>query len=271
MRGKPVKTISGINFPEGVTVDKKEQLIVAEHSNHCITVYDKKAHVRSFGSKGTRKGQFTRPCGVAVTNDGHVLVTDNHRLQKLTLAGRCVMSVGSSERGSGPLQFDCPRGISVHPTTGQIFVADEYNHCIQVINGDFTYSHNISSKGTAPGQLNCPHDVALDGVGNVYVADFSNNCIDVFTSDGRYLRRFGNRGSGDGQLKSPSSITIDTNMVCVVMVIIVFQYSPLMVCLYDIGHQGSGEGEFKYPYGIAVDMLGILYVSNSGNNRVVII
>ena len=138
-----MKIVAGINRPWGVAVDK-EQLIVAEHYSYCITVYDKEGKkIRSFGSKGTKDGQFTDPCGVAVTNDGHILVTDNHRLQKLTPEGCCVMSVGSSERGSGPLQFDNPVGIAIHPTTGQIFVADHGNHRIQVINGDFTYSHSI--------------------------------------------------------------------------------------------------------------------------------
>ena len=91
-------------MPWGVAVDKKElllvaeeELIVADFDNHCISVYDKEGKkVRSFGSKGTKEGQFTRPRGVAVTNDGHILVTDEHRLQKLTPEGRCVMSVGSS-------------------------------------------------------------------------------------------------------------------------------------------------------------------------------
>ena len=137
------------------------------------------------------EGQFSYPHGVAVTNDAHILVTDDHRLQKLTPEGHCVMSVGSSERGSEPLQFNIPMGISVHPTTGQIFVADYGNHRIQVINGDFTYSHSIGRYGKAPGQLNRPRDVALDGVGNVnYVANGGNHCIDVFTSEGKYLRRF---------------------------------------------------------------------------------
>ena len=277
MRGKPVKILAGFNRPQGVAVDKKEQLIVAECGSDCITIYDKEGKkVQSFGSiaKGTKEGQFTYPHGVAVTNDGYILVTYNHRLQKLTPEGRCVMSVGSSEGGSGPLQFHIPMGISVHPTTGQIFVADHYNNRIQVINGDFTYSHSISSEGIAPRQLNRPWDVALDGEGNVYVATFSNNCIDVFTSDGKYLRRFGSRGSGDGQLSNPSSITIDThNMVYVAEWdnhrISVFTTDGVFV--RHIGHQGSGEGEFKYPHGITVNMLGNLYVSDTGNNRVVIL
>ena len=83
MRGKPAMSISGFNGPWGVAVDKKEQLIVAESGSHCITVYDKEGKkVRSFGSCGTKEGQFTYPRGIAVTNDGHILVTDKHRLQK---------------------------------------------------------------------------------------------------------------------------------------------------------------------------------------------
>ena len=224
--------------------------------------------------KETKEGQFIYPCGVANSNDGHILVTDEHRLQKLTPEGRCIMSVGSSQRGSGPLQFDHPIGISVHPTTQQMFVADLSNHRIQVINDDFTYSHSIGCEGTAPGQLNRPWDVALDGVCNVYVANYSNHSIDVFTSNGKYLRRFGSKGCDDGQLQNPSSITIDThNMVYVAENgnhrISVFTTDGVFI--RHIGHQGSGEGEFKYPYSITVDMLGNLYVSDSGNNRVVIL
>ena len=272
IRVKPVRIISGFSGSWGVAVDKKEQLIVAEYSGHCVTVYDKKGKkIQSFGSKGTKDSQFTNPREVAVSNDGYILVTDKHGLQKLTPEGRSIMSVGSSE---GPLQFSYPIGISVHPTTGQIFVADNSNHHIQVINGDFTYSHSIGCYGTAPGQLNCPFDVALDGVGNVYVANSGNHCIDVFTSDGMYLRRFGSYGSGDGQLSCPSSITIDTHDM-------VFKtennnhrisiFTTEGVFIRHFGRQGIREYEFSYPLGITVDMLGNLYVSDNGNNRVVIL
>ena len=74
--------------PRGVVVDKKEQLIVAETGNHCITIYDKEGKkVRSFGIKGNKGGSvFWYPYGVAVTNEGYILATDRHRLQKLSLA-----------------------------------------------------------------------------------------------------------------------------------------------------------------------------------------
>ena len=66
--------------------------------------------------------------------DGHALVTDRHRLQKLTLNGDCVKSVGGCVAGNGQLQFNYPLGVVVHPTTGHIFVADSVNNRIQVFN-----------------------------------------------------------------------------------------------------------------------------------------
>ena len=189
----PLRTISGLQFPYGIAVEKKRQVIIVEHSSHCVSIYDQEGKkVQSFGSKGIAEGHFLFPRGVAITNNGHILVTDGHvcRLQKLTPDGCCIMSVGT--KGSRPLQFHTPRGIAVHPTTGQIYVADTGNHRIQVINDNFTYSHAIGScsKGTAPGQLNCPQDVALDAAGNVYVVSYYSHCVDVFTAAGKHLWQF---------------------------------------------------------------------------------
>ena len=273
MRGKPVKIISGFNRPWGVAIDKNEQLIVAENGNHCITVYDKEGKkVRSFGPEGTKTGRFKFPCGVAVTNDGHILVTDNHRLQKVTPQGQCVTSVGSSEPGSGPLQFNCPRSIAIHPTTCQIYVVDSGNHRIQVINDDFTYSHSFGVEGTAPGQLNYPRGVALDAAGSVYVADEDNHHIDVFTSDGKYIRQFGGKGSGDGQLSWPSSVAIDAHNIVYVAdtgnsCISIFTTDGKFIRHITIDKAHS----FLFPaYHVSIDTLGSLYYSSYNNNAIYI-
>ena len=274
MRNKPIKIISGLDEPCYVAVEKNGNLLVTEHYRpRCVTVYDKEGkRVRSFalleGERGAR--------GVSVTNDGHILVTVKHALLKLTPDGRCIMSVGNSEgagskgAGSGPLQFSYPRGIAVCPATGRIYVADNRNHRVQVINDDFTYSHSIGSYGTTPGHLLYPYDVACDG-DTVYVTDYSNNSIDVFTLDGRHLRRFGSYGSREGRLIYPTSIAIDANSL-----VYVAEGGNSRVSIFTSGGQfircvGCGEGEFKGLYGIAVDALGNLYVSDSGNNRIVVL
>ena len=174
MRGKPVNTIIGLNGPQGIAVSDNGDIVVAERDVHRITILNKEGKkVRSFDTEGTKEGQFTCPSGVAITNDGHILVIDNHQLQKLTTDGVCLKSVGSSRSGRGLLQFNIPAGITVHPTTGQIFVADGNNR-IQVFNNDLTFSCTITPTGKS---FNCSFDIALDNERYLYVAEYSNHCI----------------------------------------------------------------------------------------------
>ena len=277
MRGKPVNIISGLNRPYGVVITKNEEIVVAEKHSHCITILNKEGKkVKSFGTEGTKEGQFTYPRGVAISHDGHILVTDNHRLQKLTFEGDCVKSVGSSEKGNGPLQFNSPKGITVHPTTGQIFIANTNNHHIQVLNKDLTYSHRFGKRGSSPKQFNCPYDVTFDNEGYLYVADTNNHCIKKFTSTGQYISTFSSYGSNPGQISCPSSIIIDNNNLLYVTVseagnnhISIFDTNGCFI--HCFGKSGIGEGEFNRPRGITVDSFGNLYVSDTFNNRLVVL
>ena len=274
MRGKPVNIISRLTCPWGVIITKNEEIVVAECGANRITILNKEGKkVKSFGTKGTKEGQFTQPYGVAISQDGYILVTDNHRLQKLTFEGDCVKSVGSSESGNGPLQFNYPTGITVHPTTGQIFIADTNNHRIQVLNKDLTYFHSFGKKGSSPEQFNYPYDVTFDNEGYLYVADTNNHCIKKFTSTGQYIYTFSSEGSNPGQIKGPSSIIIDNNLLYVSEAdnnrISIFDTNGCFI--HCFGKYGSGEGEFNNPYSITVDSLGNLYVSDFGNNRLVVL
>ena len=268
-----MKTITGLEYPRGVAVCDNGDIVVAEFDAHCVTIVNKEGEkVRSFGTctYGTKEGQFTYPRGVAITNDEHILVTDEHRLHKLTFDGVCVQSVGSSKCGSGQLQYDHPRGIAVHPTTGLVFVADSYNSRIQVFNSDLTYAHSITLHGDK--QFNSPYDVSLDSDGCVYVTEYGKHCITKLTTTGEYITRFGSKGSAPGQLYFPSSLTINNNLVYV------SEYGNHRVSVFDtkgtflhcFGTYGSGEGEFDTPRGITTDTFGNLYVSDSYNNRLVV-
>ena len=99
---------------EGAKKDQftKSELKVADQEEDryrpravALSSYEELEALHLLRSEGTKEGQLTSPRGVAVTNDGHILVTDQHRLQKLTPEGHCVMLVGtcSSESIGGPL------------------------------------------------------------------------------------------------------------------------------------------------------------------------
>ena len=157
IRERPVMTIKGLKNPFGIAVCDNGDIVVAEWTGNCITIFNKKGEkIRSI--KRTTLGKFNDPHGVAISNDGHILVTDNHRLQKLTTDGVRVQSVGRSNHGNKSLEFYWPAGIAVHTITSEIFVADKTNNRIQVFNGvDLSFSHTIRH-----GNVTSPCDIAVE-------------------------------------------------------------------------------------------------------------
>ena len=124
------------------------------------------------------------------------------------MEGEFVRSVG--ERGHDPLQFNHPVGIAVHPSGRLVFIADEYNHRIQVLHPDLSFSHMFGSRGSGPGQFKYPDDVACDSSGIVYVTEYHNHRVQLFSADGQYISSFGSEGSQPGQLYRPRGICIDS-------------------------------------------------------------
>ncbi len=269
MRGKPVNTITGLNSPWGISVCDNGDIVVAENGAHCITKLKKGRGNVQF----TNEGNFSiaYPCGVAVANDGHILVTEDHRLQKVTASGVCVKSIGSNESGNGQLQFHTPRGITVHPTTGQIFVADSYNNRIQIFNNDLMFLQTISITRKP---FNLPRDVALDTKGYLYVAEYDNHCItklQCITSKGKnmysYVKRFGSNGCGPGQLSHPSSLAINDNLVYIC------ERGNDRISIFNTNGKFLNCYGYDYllaPNGLTIDTFGNLYVSDTSNNRIVV-
>ena len=73
------------------------EVLVTQSGAHCISIFSStREKFRSFGSKGSGHGQFDYRRGVAVDDDGNILVVDeyNHRIQKFSPDGKFIMSVG---------------------------------------------------------------------------------------------------------------------------------------------------------------------------------
>ena len=206
----PVCTITEINHLWRVAISDDGHVIVTENGGDCVTILDNEGKkMKSFGGKGgSGNVQFSWPCGVAITPDNFILVSDNHRIQKISMDGDLVASVG--EKGSGRRKFNGPDDIAISPITGQVYIADTVNHRIQVLNPDLTFSHSFGKEGSANGQFKELCDIAIDSQGLVYVTDGGNYRIQKFTPNGKFVAQFGSEGSGPGQLNSPRGITIDT-------------------------------------------------------------
>ena len=199
---------------------------------------------------GAVDGSGFNPYGVAVDRAGNLYVADcnNHTIVKITPAG--VVStlaglagkVGSPDGTGTAARFDCPEGVAVDGS-GNVYVADTYNHTIRKITSDGVVTTLAGlaglagSAGSADGtgsaaRFNWPSGVAVDGSGNVYVADTGKNTIRKITTGGvvsTLAGTAGRSGSADGT---------------------------------------GSAARFDNPYGVAVDGSSIVYVADTYNNTI---
>ncbi|MQC26921.1 MAG: TIGR03663 family protein [Chloroflexi bacterium] len=187
------------------------------------------------------------------------------------------------EAGSGPLQFNAPRGLALAPD-GSLYVADAFNHRIQHIAADGTLIRSWGSQSATggespePGSFNEPWGVAVSPDGEfVYVADTWNHRIQKFTSGGRYLTSWGvfAQGSDPYSMYGPRDVAVDADGN-----VLVTDTGNKRITVYDANGEyinqygvfGFDLGSFDEPVGIAVDLANNrLYVADTWNQRVQVI
>jgi DNA-binding beta-propeller fold protein YncE len=168
--------------------------------------------VKSFGG-----GMFVFPHGIFVDRQGNVWVTDGqgrgsqgHQVIKFSPNGKELMRLGvAGVAGNNPYNFNMPSDVLVAPN-GDIFVADghggESNNRIVKFDKNGKYIKEWGSKGSAPGQFDTPHALAMDSRGRLFIGNRNNNRIDIFDQEGKFLESW-------PQFSRPSGIYIDKNDV----------------------------------------------------------
>ena len=259
----PIKIISDVKQPNCITIDKKGNVVVSDMSGEeCISVFSPTGKkLQSFGSE-----QLSNPRGVAVDDNGNILVVDvnRHCILKFNSNGKLITAVG--KRGSSGLEFKEPVGAAIHPHSKRLYVADQFNHRIQILNPDLTFYNTFDNNR----QFNYPTDVAFDSIGNVYVADLCNDCIQIFTAEGEFLNKFGKKGKSIGELAGPSRVYVSNENVVYVAERDnhrVSMFTREGKFLRSFGTKGSSRpGQFCEPRGVVVDKNGMIYVCDRINN-----
>ncbi|XP_011402998.1 PREDICTED: E3 ubiquitin-protein ligase TRIM71-like [Amphimedon queenslandica] len=269
----PIRVIPGVDNPRGIAVSDDGLIVVSEYKPCIMSIMIKEGKKLKSFSEGAALG-FSRNNGLDIMEDSSILVadTDNHRILKISMDGKCDPVGGS--RGAGELQFQFPTGVTASPINKHIYVADKNNHRVQVLNYDLKFCPGFGKSGTGNGEFNQPVDVAVDKEGNIYVTDSYNHRIQKFTHDGNYICQFGSQGSGPGQLNYPAGITVDTTGL-----VFVSECNNHRVSIFTsdgqyvnhFGGKGQNKDQFDSPYvGITFDKDGRLYVCDNLNNRIVV-
>ena len=180
--GKFVREIGqdmyGFVFAHAVRVDRQDNIWVIDEGSNMVIKFDP---------------------------EGRVLMTMGRKPEALSVPAReGDAAEGGGGRGGrgGPIGAGIPGDNFNRPTdvawdsAGNIFVADGYgNSRVAKFDKNGKFIKSWGSKGTAPGQFNLLHAIAVDAQNNVYVGDRDNKRIQVFDSDGNFKTQFTNVGS----------------------------------------------------------------------------
>jgi sugar lactone lactonase YvrE len=195
--------------------------------------------IKSFGS-----GLLIAPHGITVDRDGNVWVTDcactggaprgganaagaspsspassqppqappatkGHQVFKFSPDGKLLMTLGKAGGGRDPEFFFQPNDVLIAPN-GVIFVSEGHTSTpgatarVLKLSKDGKLIKAWGKLGTAPGEFDQPHALAMDSRGRLFVGDRNNNRIQIFDQDGKFLDQW-------KQFSRPSGIYIDKN------------------------------------------------------------
>jgi DNA-binding beta-propeller fold protein YncE len=187
-------------FDEPTTVDFNPvtgDLYAGDVYNNRINQYDSQGNfIRSFANGAFTpliEGRFFfGPSGVTFDKAGNVYVGDfnGERILKFTSDGQQIGVIGGTV-GTELGQFQGVAGVRISSVSGNIYVADQYNNRVQVLDPEGNALFTFGSEGSEPGQFLQPIGIEVDEFENIYVADSINSRVQVFDKNGNFLTSYG--------------------------------------------------------------------------------
>lgn len=211
--GYPVLSWTMSNAARGLHVGPAGDVFVSESANHAVKKYDANGNYYGWFGRGdiatgfhdhtnteahlsgTADGQFSSPAGVLVDAQSNIFVVDsgNNRVQKLSVTGNCLVTIGSG-------LLNNPTGIALDPG-GNIYITDTGNHLVRKFSASGSIITNFGGLGAGDNSLNTPTAIAVDRNTNVFVADCGNNRIQCYDQAGvSYFQITNGAISGIGSL-----------------------------------------------------------------------
>ena len=234
---------ASFNKPWSMVSDTSGNLYVADSGNNQIRKIDTSGTVSVFagsGASGYQNGQglaatFNNPKGITIDDKGNLYVADsgNSQIRKIDPSGNVVLIAGSPSGKTGADNglaaqslFANPTGITIDPTTGNLYVADTFGNAVRLITpqGIVSTVAGLGFPGDLDGlstvaTLNQPAQIVFNSTNKtIYFTETAGQVVRQITPDGRVAPTAGlenNPGSQDGAvtyatLTIPLALAIDS-------------------------------------------------------------
>lgn len=246
------------NEPRDIAVDKEGNVYVADTGNRRIQKFDSQGEFLLTWSG--EEENFVEPLAVIVTSQGQVFVLDSEPgwIYRFTADGEPLGRFGGPEA-----QLFHPRGMAID-AQDNIYIADTGGCRLIKYDVQGNRLTQFGEKGSGPGQLLEPIDVAIGPGGDLYVTDVANLRIQHWDFFGRY--------QGEWAVSPASAYNGPHLALAADGSLFVTTPEQHEVRRYSRGGellgQWGGPEQFRIPVGLTVDESGNLYVADTLNHRV---
>jgi DNA-binding beta-propeller fold protein YncE len=166
------------------------------------------------------------------------------------------------ERGSEPGQLSQPLALATD-SDGLVYVADAANRSIEKFG-----SRGEPRLSFTDVRLRRPTGLAVDRGGAIYAADRQANFVFVYSPEGKPLLNL--RGGLGRPFRQPAAVAVDDDGEIFVLEAgaRIQKFNPRGRLLKVWGREGAGPGELRQPQDLALGPDGLLYVADTGNDRI---
>ena len=196
--------MAALNAPQGVAVDSRGRLFIADTGNHRIRMVDTEGIISTVAGTGEpgfsgdggpgATAMVNGPVDVAVDDNGYLYIVDtgNHRIRVLdlnlgiiqTVAGTGFPGFNQAEGAGTETRLNSPSGIATDPD-GRIYVADTNNHSILQLTVNFPSEYQREFPADPPPPPPPPPEVPSGD------ADFNSDGVIDFADFVLFAQGFG--------------------------------------------------------------------------------